>query len=129
MGFLSLPTSSKPRKLSRKQKAQLAQEKEIQKKNKESRKDYWKKAPAHIPSDKYIPDRNSHLNISDSPTVAPKLKKAVQIEYSDEMIERERIARLHSEELKKQTAPLYNKGPYQFIGEDPEIIKNLGKKL
>lgn len=129
MGFLSLPTSGKPRKLSRKQKAKLAEQKEIQRKNKESRKNYWKKAPVYVPADIYVPDRNSHLIISDSPTVAPKVKKKIEIEYNEEMIERERIAKLQSEELKKQTAPLYNKGPYQYIGTDPDIIKNLGKKI
>ena len=45
------------------------------------------------------------------------------------MIKREKIAREYSKELKKRTAPLYNKGAYQYIGNDPEVIKNLGKKV
>lgn len=130
MAFISVPISNKPRKLSKKKKEQMAKEKEASKKKTKEKKEYWKKAPVHVASSPYVPDRNAHLNIGSGPSISSKkLSKKDNNEQSDEMIERERLARIRSEEMKKMTAPLYSKGPYQYIGEDPDIIKNLGKKL
>ena len=28
----------------------------------------------------------------------------------------------------KRIAPLYNKGPVQYVGDDPDVIRNAGKK-
>ena len=48
------------------------------------------------------------------------------VEMSDEMIEREKLAKLKAEKLKKCLAPAYNKGAYQpvFSLED---AKHIGK--
>ena len=130
MSFISVPINNKPRKLSKKQKEQLAKEKEIVKKNKAAKSKYWKTAPVHVESERYVPDRNAHLSINSGPSIMPKRPAPIAVdEKSEEMQERERIAKVRSEEMKKMIAPLYSKGPYQYIGEDPEIIKNLGKKL
>ena len=50
--------------------------------------------------------------------------------YEDpELARREVRAREEIEKKKKQVAPLYSKGGYQYIGNaDPEIIRDLGKK-
>lgn len=130
MAFISLPIVNKPRKLSRKQKEKLKQQKAIVKKNKEERGTRWKTVPVHVSSEVYVPNRNAHLSINSNPLPLPNIHIEYIREESEEMIEREKAALLIKEELKKQTAPLYNKGPYQFIGtDDPEIIKNLGKKV
>lgn len=47
-----------------------------------------------------------------------------------ELIERERMARQVAEHRKTMTAPLYSKGPYQYVGDaPPEIIETLGRKV
>lgn len=47
----------------------------------------------------------------------------------DSMREREAKAREEAKRRASMTAPLYNKGPYQYIGGAPkEIIKSLGRK-
>ncbi len=54
--------------------------------------------------------------------VAPKQT----LRYEGEMADRQKAAEARTEQLKKQVAPLYNKGPAAFIGGyDP---KDLGKK-
>lgn len=130
MGFIYVPISKKPRKLSKKQKEKMVEDKARAKKKTKEKSNYWKTAPVHVSSKPYIPERNSNLKINNAPTVRPAKPNEYKIEeQSEEMLERERQARILAEERKKRTAPLYSKGPYQYIGEDPEIIKNLGKKL
>lgn len=47
-----------------------------------------------------------------------------------EYVQREQAARVEIERKKKQVAPLYNKGGYQYVGDaPPEIIETLGRKV
>lgn len=48
-------------------------------------------------------------------------------QYEGEMLERELAARAEAERRKGQTAPLYNKGAYQYITPETDL-KTMGKK-
>jgi len=129
MGFFSVPITYKPKKLSKKQKQQLGEQRKVQRQVENERKNYWKTAPVYSLPKIEIPNRNPHAIIHSGPSIPPIEVEKVKPEYDEEMLERERKAKLVTEDLKKMTAPLFNKGGYQFIGSDPEIIKNLGKKV
>lgn len=118
----------KPRRLSKKKKAKLAQEEAAAKETRKIRDSYWRTAPTLVHERPFVADRNQGLSINDAPGLSP-IKPPPTVEIDDDMISREKKAKEHSDRLKKQVAPLYSKGPYQYIGDDPEIIKNLGKKV
>lgn len=128
MSFIVSKITHKAKKLSKKQKEELAKQKRVEKKVKKDRHDYLLKAPVYNPPKLNIPDRNQGVKINSGATHDPA-KVDVVIEMSEEMVERERKALEEKEKLKGRTAPLYSKGPYQYIPDDPEIIKNLGKKV
>ena len=129
MGYLSVPITYRPKKLSKKQKEELVERKKEQRKVAKERKDYWKNAPTDTSPGPVSPNRNPHLQIHSGATAPVPHNEKVKIEYDEEMLERERKAKLITEDLKKMTAPLFNKGGYQYIGNDPDIIKDLGKKV
>jgi len=58
-------------------------------------------------------------------------KKAKRNMGEDEYARREAEAQKEIKRKKTKVAPLYNKGGYQYVGDDapPEIIKNLGRKV
>lgn len=59
-------------------------------------------------------------------------RKTVKPQMSEEdYAKREAAAKAEIERKKKQVAPLYNKGGYQYVGDDApkEIIHNLGRKV
>lgn len=128
MAFFSVPYKQKKRRLSKKQKSMLTEEREMIKKRNALKETAWREGLLSEP-ERYIPDRNSHLRISNEPTHEPSRISKPDNNYSEEMVEREKKAKEISDQLSKQVAPLYNKGPYQLISNDPEIIKNLGKKV
>ena len=73
---------------------------------------------------------------SDSPIkkgspVKPKPDHPLFLTDPEEYARREEAANKEIARKKKRTAPLWNKGGYQYVGDDtdPEIIKNLGKKV
>lgn len=61
--------------------------------------------------------------------IDPRVKVKTQTVLSQEMKEREAIARVEAERRKKMIAPMYNKGAYQYIGGvDEAILHDIGKK-
>jgi len=66
---------------------------------------------SHIPSAPYKPEKSS-----------------IQVRYTGEMAERERVAQVEIERKKQQVAPLYNKGGLQYIPNDMDLT-TLGKKV
>lgn len=63
------------------------------------------------------------------PKVKTKVKKLVVRPRG--WAAREAAAAIEIERKKKMVAPLFNKGGYQYVGDDapPEIIQGLGRKL
>jgi hypothetical protein len=53
------------------------------------------------------------------------------LDLPDGWLEREAAAAVETERKKKMVAPMWNKGGYQYVGDDapPEIIQGLGRKL
>lgn len=49
-------------------------------------------------------------------------------EYSEEMLEREKIAQVEIARKRNRVAPLYSKGAYQYITDDTDP-KEIGRKL
>lgn len=68
-------------------------------------------------------DAQRHRELT-PPTVQAKAAQPL----SEDMIERERLAQARSAQLRKRLAPLYNKGPYQYITDDTDLSE-IGKKL
>jgi hypothetical protein len=128
MGFIVSNSSNKPTKLSKTQKEALAKSKKVEKEVRKERQDRLLKAPAYVPPKLNIPDRNAGIKINSGPSHTPRVEDK-PVEMSPEMIEREQKALEEKERMKGRTAPLYSKGPYQLIPDDPEIIKDLGKKV
>lgn len=55
---------------------------------------------------------------------------AQPLKYEGEMAEREAQAQKEIARKKTMTAPTYNKGGYQYIGDmPPDVIKTLGRKV
>lgn len=68
-------------------------------------------------------------NLPSKTTLAAPVKYERQ-ELTPELQEREDRARKETDRKRKMLAPLYNKGPVQYLGDAPDdIIKNLGKKV
>lgn len=78
--------------------------------------------------DPYIPPRREIKASRINPLSTKDLNLENKVVYEDEeLIERERIAQEEIERKKKQVAPMYSKGAYQYI-TSPELLHDLGKK-
>lgn len=62
-------------------------------------------------------------------TIDPIRRDNVPV-LSEDIVEREKVAKAETERKKKYVGLAYNKGNYVYLGEnpDPEIIKSLGRK-
>lgn len=108
---------------SRAEKRQQAELKSRAKQQRQTREEFAKQHQQSTFKPKYnVPVRNSHLKISSGPKATPHQQHS--IEYTDEMIERERISR--EQATQRTIAPAYNKGPYMVIPESE--IQHIGKK-
>ena len=131
MSIICTGSKHKPRKESKRQREVRLRLEIEEKERKKRRKEYIKTAPDFVPkynTESLMPQRGTGKEVKDT---HEKVKPEVQskVEYTGEMAERERIAQEELERKKKQTAPLYNKGPVQYIDDIPEIIRDLGKKV
>lgn len=74
--------------------------------------------------------RDDHAEIPSKGVAGVKINKAETSEdLSQEMAEREALARAEADRRKKMIAPMYNKGAYQYIGGvDEAILHDIGKK-
>lgn len=58
----------------------------------------------------------------------PKTEKRTEMRLEGTMLEREQLAQQEIEKKKQRTAPLYNKGPVQYITDDTDLT-TLGRKV
>lgn len=78
----------------------------------------------HLPGDNWIREKPS-LGLGCSP-----MPETACAELDDDYVAREKAAQKIAEERKQMIAPMYSKGPYQYLGDAPkEIVRNLGKKI
>lgn len=100
-------------------------------KSKKAKSETFKKAPkakfTPLKTQPYRPvSSTDHLKSVDMQ--APVLTQPLK--YEGEMAEREAAAQKEITRKKSMTAPIYNKGGYQYVGDmPPEIIKTLGRKV
>jgi len=81
------------------------------------------KSSTLVASQTYRRSSVDHIPSFSSPPTAPKARTV----YDGEMEERERLAQEEVERKKLRTAPLYNKGGYQYITDDTDL-SDLGRK-
>lgn len=67
-------------------------------------------------------------SLPSAPDAPEVLLAKTAYEESPEMLERERLAQVEKDRKRKRLAPLYNKGPVQYITDDADP-KELGRKL
>lgn len=58
----------------------------------------------------------------------PKTQQKQTPRLQGDMLEREKVAQQETERKKQRVAPLYNKGPIQFITDDTDLT-TLGRKV
>jgi len=126
MGYILTNQKSQKRKVSKKEKDRIKEQKEMAAKVVTDRNNYWKTAKEYKPTIK-IPDRNSHLEIHNGPTHQPINTVTDKIEYEGEMLIRELNAQKVTETLKNCSAPLYNKGAYQPVWTKDDALL-IGRK-
>ena len=81
-----------------------------------------------VPTEAVVPKpyrRNDYSTIPSASSVGNVSNVSAPI-LDEEMQERERLAQLEIERKKKCTAPLYNKGAYQYVATE-EQAKDVGK--
>jgi hypothetical protein len=113
MAFLQGDNKFRPRSKKEKQRLQTQRNRELEAKRERNRA--FEESPSYQPNYTY-PRRNVGISITSGSSIEPATKTTQeQIEYSEEMIERERLAQAEAEHRKKCVAPAYNKGAYQPI--------------
>jgi hypothetical protein len=123
MAFLQGDNKFRPRSKKEKQKLQEQRRRELQAKR--EREQHFQDSPGFKPTYSY-PTRNAGINITSGSSVSPVDNSKTKIEYTEEMLERERLAQAEAERKKKCIAPAYNKGPYQPVFTK-EQAKYIGK--
>jgi hypothetical protein len=125
MAFLQGDNKYRPRSKAEKRRLQEQRKRELEAKRERNHRNF-DSSSTFIPSYSY-PKRNTHVKItSGSDHVVPKDDAQSKIEYTEEMLEREKAARAEAERRKKCIAPAFNKGPYQYIAST-EQAKHVGK--
>jgi sortase (surface protein transpeptidase) len=113
-------------------KSSIAQ-KEIEKQKRKERREYAKSITSNndfVFKPKEPPRGNksdviNRINPMDVPEL--NLNKTYLSTLDEDMKEREQIAKIKADKLKKQVAPLYSKGAYQLI-TSVDILHDIGKK-
>lgn len=80
-----------------------------------------------IPSYEYD-DPVKARSIPSAPPVQPVLQPKIDYEADSEMAIREELAQKEKDRKRKRLAPLYNKGPVQYITDDADPTE-LGRKI
>lgn len=80
-----------------------------------------------IPSYEYVDPVNAR-SIPSAPPVQPVLQPKIAYEDNSEMAVREELAQKEKDRKRKRLAPLYNKGPVQYLTDDVDPTE-LGRKI
>jgi hypothetical protein len=124
MAFLQGDNTYRPRSKKEKQRLQAQHKQELEAKRK--RKLDADAPSTFVPNYSY-PRRNTHITITSGANHAVQTDAAkTKIEYTDEMLTREHAAQAEADRRKKCIAPVFNKGPYQYIAT-AEQAKFIGK--
>lgn len=125
MSFIQADNRYRPRRLSKKAKARMKEQKALERQRKREREDSIRNAKTFTPSIGPAFRRGDVSHIK-SVTPTPVKQATEQPVLSAEMQERERIAQAEIERKKKCTAPAYNKGAYQYVASE-EVAKDVGR--
>ena len=125
MSFIQADNRYRPRRLSKKAKARMKEQKALERQRKREREQEIRNMSTYTPS---IGPAFRRGDVSHIKSVAPTPVNTVteQPVLTPEMLERERIAQAEIERKKGCVAPAFNKGAYQYIATE-EQAKDVGR--